>query len=628
MHLSRSTLLLTFLSLTPAMAQKITVYPGAATIAKGTSRQMTGYVQLSPNTVSWSINGVLGGNSTFGTVSQTGLYQAPAEVPTPNLITIRVASKAYPNEVGTAQISITQPQPNVWSIYPGKLSAGAVAFSVNGSNFIPGVVVTINGQPLNTVFKSSTSLTVTGNIPASMAGNAVLLAVNPAPGSTTSPAIRVPIQVSSISVSVSPQSASVAVNASQAFTANLPVTWSASVGSISSTGIYTAPASLPNPPTALIRATSTADPSVSATAAVTLTQPSVTVKLTPANIQLTLGGKQQFTVEPNLAVTWTATAGSISTTGLYTAPASMPNPATVTIRATTVAQPSVSGQAMVTLQSPPQPMPNLSHARFLDQAAFGPTPYELQKLSQSTIQAWLQEQFNMPETPLPIPASNSAASAEYISRLVHAPDQLRQRVVNALTKVIVVSANKNPYPEEVVPYLQILSRHAFGSYRQMLYDITVSPQMGKYLDLANSKKASPNENYPRELMQLFTTGLVLLNPDGTPKLDAQGKTIPAYDQSTVVATSKALTGWTYPTPAGGSMGVSNWESFNAPAMEAREQFHDTTAKTLIGGCTIPAGLTVAAETNRVIDCVFNHPNTAPFIVTRLIRDLVMSNPSP
>lgn len=76
------------------------------------------------------------------------------------------------------------------------------------------------------------------------------------------------------------------------------------------------------------------------------------------------------------------------------------------------------------------------------------------------------------------------------------------------------------------------------------------------------------------------------------------------------------------------MGVSNWESFNAPAMEAREQFHDTTAKTLIGGCTIPAGLTVAAETNRVIDCVFNHPNTAPFIVTRLIRDLVMSNPSP
>ncbi len=566
MYLSRSTLLLTLFSLTPAMAQKITVYPGAATIAKGTSRQMTGYVQLSPNTVSWSINGVIGGSPTFGTVSSTGFYQAPAEVPTPNLITIRVASTAYPTEVGTAQISITQPQPNVWSIYPSKLSAGTVAFSVNGSNFIPGLTITINGQPLPTTFKSSTSLTVSGNVPASMAGTASLRAVNPAPGSTTSSAINVPIQISTVSVTVSPQSANLPLNGTQGFTVNVAVTWSASSGNITSTGFYTAPITLPNPATALIRATSTTDPTVSATATVTLSQPSVTVNVNPPTAQLALSGTQQFTAalsgNANTAVTWTASAGTFSSAGLYTAPSIIPNPATVTVRATSVAIASAFGQATITLQSPPQPRPNLSSARFLDQAAFGPTQAELQKLTESSIPVWLDQQFNLPETAIAVPSSNSIASAEYISRLVHAPDQLRQRVINALTKIIVVSAQKNPYPEELVPYVQILSRNAFGNYRQLLFDITVSPQMGKYLDLANSKKSTvgsmPNENYPRELMQLFSTGLLMLNPDGTPKLDQQNKTIPAYDQSTVAATARALTGWTYPTPTGGDMGVSNW----------------------------------------------------------------------
>jgi uncharacterized protein (DUF1800 family) len=249
-------------------------------------------------------------------------------------------------------------------------------------------------------------------------------------------------------------------------------------------------------------------------------------------------------------------------------------------------------------------------------------------LRQHGIDNWLASQFAMPATPIAMPATVSAAQSQYLHRIVTAPDQLRQRVVNALSKILVISANKNPYPDEIVPYLQILNKHAFGNYRDLLYDITVSPQMGKYLDLANSKKPAANENYPRELMQLFTIGLTELNPDGSMRLDAQNRPIPTYDQATVAQTALALTGWTYPTAAGGAPNVSNWENFSAPAMEAREQFHDTSAKTLAGGCRIPAGLTLNAETNAVLDCLFHHPNTAPFLVTRLIRDLVTSNPSP
>lgn len=716
--------LLALVGLTPAVAQTITIYPGGSTIPKGTSRQMSAYVPLSPDTVTWSINGVIGGNPTFGTVSQTGLYAAPADIPAPNLITITVASTAYPAKVTSVPLTITQPVPNVWSTSPKTFAPGAVSFSVNGSDFLPGVVITINNLPLTTTYLSPTGLKVTGNVPASMVGKAAIRAVNPAPGSTTSSPVNVTIANSAVSLNVTPGTATLQLNATQPFSAtvsgtmNTAVTWTASVGSISAVGVYTAPAALPSPPTALIRATSAADPLVSATATVTLTQPAVQVSVTPITTQLQLGATQQFsatvtgnantavtwtaspgtisstglytppaslpspasatvratsvalptsyaqatitltqpavkvTVTPatsqlqpgttqqfsatvtgdtNTAVTWTASPGTISATGLYTAPASLPNPASATVRATSVALPASYAQATITLRPPPAAMPILSHARLLDQAGFGPTQQELQNVAQLGIDGWINQQFNTPETLIPIPPSNSDAASQYTSRLVHAPDQLRQRVANALGKIIIVSAAKNPYTNELVPYLQILSKQAFGNYRQLLWDITVSPQMGKYLDLANSKISSPgsmpNENYPRELMQLFSVGLVMLNPDGSPKLDAQGKTIPTYDQNTVAQTARALTGWTYPTPAGGTMGVSNWESFNAPAMEPREQFHDQTAKTLIGGCPIPAGLNVTTETAKTLDCIFNHPNTAPFVVIRLIRDLVTSNPT-
>ena len=610
---------------------------------------MSAYVPLAPNSVTWAVNGMDGGSVTYGTVSPTGLYTAPSVIPPANLITIQVTSTAFPAKFGTAQISITQPLVYIWGAWPNKFAAGPVSFNVNGAGFVPGVVINVNGQPLATTYVSPTTLMVSGAIPVSMVGKPTLSAVNPGPGSTTSDPVSITVTNSAVNVSINPPNAALPINATQVFTAtvtgtaNLGVNWSVTVGTILPNGSYTAPSVLPNPPTATVQATSAADPLVSAIAVITLSQPSVTVSVSPSVSQVLLKGTQQFAANvignANTSVNWSVNGaaggngivGTISASGLYTGPITLPSPANVSVRATSVAAPSAFGQAAIALKLTPPPMPNLTNARFLEQAAFGPTAAELTSVGQQGINGWLTQQFSLPETPILIPASNSIAQSEYLSRLVNAPDQLRQRVVNALAKIIVISVNKNSYSNEVVPYLQILSRNAFGNYRQLLWDITVSPQMGKYLDLANSGKATPtsnpNENYPREIMQLFTTGLVMLNPDGTPQLDGQGKTIPTYNQTTIAQTARALTGWTYPTAPGGNMTQLNWESFTAPAMEVREQYHDKTAKTLIGGCPIPAGLTVAVETNMVLDCVFNHPNTGTFIALRLIRDLVTSNPT-
>lgn len=632
-----------------AFGQSITVSPGPTNIPVGTTRTLNVYAPLSPSTVNWSINGVVGGNSTYGTITPAGVYTAPAVPPTANVITVAATSTAYPNISGSAKLTITYPQPYIWSSYPSKVAAGAVSLTLNGAGFIPSSTASINNQPMTVAYFSSTKIVVSGNIPASMAGTALLRVSQPAPGAVTSDPLNLTVTLSSVTVAVSPSSASVGLNATQTFsatvggTANTMVTWSATVGTISAAGVYTAPSTLPNPAVATVKATSVADPLVSGTATITLTQPVTSVTVTPATASVQTGTTRQFTASvinaANQTVTWTvnnvaggnSTVGTISTAGLYTAPANIPNPAKVTVKATSVAVPAASATAAVTITAA-VPAVNLSTARFLEQAAFGPSVADTQAVNTLGINGWLAQQLALPETTIPVTGDVTQDQAQFLWRMVHAPDQVRQRMINALAKIIVISTNKNIYSNEIAPYWQILSRNALGNFRQLLWDITVSPQMGKYLDLANSTKpgagGGANENYPREVMQLFTIGLVQLNPDGSTKLDAQGNPIPTYDQATVAQTARALTGWTYPTVAGMQPQPMNYESFTAASMEVREANHDTTAKTLVNGCAIPAGLTVVAETNAALDCIFQHPNVGPFLATRLIRDMVTSNPSP
>lgn len=273
----------------------------------------------------------------------------------------------------------------------------------------------------------------------------------------------------------------------------------------------------------------------------------------------------------------------------------------------------------------------LTAIRFLEQASFGPTTTTINAVQAVGLKYWMAQQANLPASSIADGMNSNQVIQQLFLNMYQGPDQLRQRIMFALSQILVVSSDKNINGEELIPWVRLLSKHAFGNYRSLLREVSLSPTMGKYLDLANSKKmtanTSPNENYARELMQLFTIGLVQLNQDGSPKLDSQGRTIPTYDQTTLREVARALTGWTYPTQAGAATGVSNWEYF-VGLMEPRPLYHDTGAKNLLNGVQVPAGQSATKDLDAVLDNLFQHPNLPPFIATRLIRSLVTSNPTP
>ena len=178
----------------------------------------------------------------------------------------------------------------------------------------------------------------------------------------------------------------------------------------------------------------------------------------------------------------------------------------------------------------------------------------------------------------------------------------------------------------------MLVRGAFGNYRQLLEDITLNPAMGAYLDMLKSQKANasgttlPNENYPRELMQLFSIGLYNLNLDGSLTLSSTGFPLATYNQEAILGMAAALTGWTYAQ-------TTNPPIFNPPAdwrnpMVNVASRHSTDAKTILNGVLIPAGQTAAQDLQMTLDTVFNHPNVGPFLCRQLIQRLVTGNPSP
>jgi uncharacterized protein (DUF1800 family) len=185
----------------------------------------------------------------------------------------------------------------------------------------------------------------------------------------------------------------------------------------------------------------------------------------------------------------------------------------------------------------------------------------------------------------------------------------------------------------MILFQNMLLGDAFSNYRQIMGDVTLSPAMGQYLDMANNAKAIPatgavaNENYARELMQLFSIGLSQLNQDGTLQLDSRGNPIPTYDQTIIQNFAKVYTGWTYPTKPGATLRKHNPAYYIGP-MVTFESNHDTTAKALLNGLVVPAGGTAESDLKAALDNIFNHQNVAPFISKQLIQHLVASNPSP
>jgi uncharacterized protein (DUF1800 family) len=287
-------------------------------------------------------------------------------------------------------------------------------------------------------------------------------------------------------------------------------------------------------------------------------------------------------------------------------------------------------------------------ARFLNQSTFGPTNALLIQVEKSGFSSFLSQQFSTPATlTLPrvdqaiaaLPAGSNASNPDFQEAWWHtvvtAPDQLRQRVAFALSEIMVVSANGNDmyeHPEAMAAYWDVLTQDAFGTYRQLLEDVTLNPAMGDFLDMVHNDKPNParntepNENYAREVMQLFSIGLYKLNPDGSRQLDGSGMPIPTYDQDVVEGYAHVFTGWYWAQTA-----TPTWHyvppNYRLPMM-AFPDHHDTGAKALLNAVTLPAGQTQAQDLQAALDLLANHPNTAPFICRRLIQRLVTSNPSP
>ncbi len=299
-----------------------------------------------------------------------------------------------------------------------------------------------------------------------------------------------------------------------------------------------------------------------------------------------------------------------------------------------------SGESLVPGPDPPASTQQAS--RFLTRATFGPTEQEIQRLSVIGYTAWFDEQKAYPVSLERPTLSSMAASNQDVyqnQRLdqwwkiaLTRKDQLRQRMAFALSEIFVVSDVAGTLagdPIGMAEYYDTLARDALGNYRTLLEDVTKSPVMGRYLSMLKNQKADlannirPDENYAREVLQLFSIGLVKLDADGTPQLDGSSQPIPTYDQSVVEGFAQVFTGWNY-----ANADSWEWPDQNYLPMEAWEGYHETAPKTLLDGVVSPASQTAQADLTFALDLVFAHPNVGPFLGKQLIQRLVTSNPSP
>jgi uncharacterized protein (DUF1800 family) len=471
----------------------VTILPAAPQVRSGDSQALSASYRHDTGKkagVTWTVNGIAGGNGSVGTIAATGpltaTYVGPLVLPTPNSVTITAADSTDSSRTGDTVATLLNPVPVVTNISPGAINVGSYTIVVNGSDFVTGAVVSIDGTQVVTTFISSTQLSATGTAAAAQVGTTVPIAVtNPNPGSASS--LNVSAQV--VGVRVTPQVAD----------------------------------------------------------------------------------------------------------------------------------------------------------RFLEQSTFGPNADFITTVQQAGLQGFLTSQFATPISVYVTPASTesdlSLVQQRFFTDAIYAPDQVRQRVAFALSEIFVIAGDKISAPQAFTPYLQLLGNDAFTNYRQIMQDVTLSPAMGHYLDMVNNDKPNAtlgthaNENYARELMQLFTLGTSLVNDDGSQQLDASSNPIPTYTQDDVEAFARAYTGWTYPTQAGATAQKHNPTYWIGP-MVAYESNHDEDPKQLLqysgvaGGGLLPSGQTAENDLTGALDNIFNHPNAPAFVSRQLIQHLVTSNPSP
>lgn len=300
---------------------------------------------------------------------------------------------------------------------------------------------------------------------------------------------------------------------------------------------------------------------------------------------------------------------------------------------------NLSGQ--VGALSAPATSSHYAASRFLEQASMGPSPSMLAQVKAQGMDAWIASQMKLPPTKIITPENmvnyddqrdKPAAdrmrdfyNLNLFNFFIGGEDQLRIRTSWVLSNFLVVSTRKVA-EYGGLEYLNLLQTHAFGQYGDLLKNLTLSPAMGNYLDNNQNTKWQLNENYGRELMQLFSVGLVQLNMDGTPKRDASGKVLETYTQQDVIEITRALTGWNFVPNPTDLIGNRNFANYGKPMIENSGR-HDTDSKKFLGK-TIPAGQSAAKDLDSLVEILVTHPNTAPFVSLRLIQGMTTSDPSP
>ncbi len=303
-------------------------------------------------------------------------------------------------------------------------------------------------------------------------------------------------------------------------------------------------------------------------------------------------------------------------------------------------------------------------ARFLIQATFGPSPSDVAAVQSLGYAGWVAEQFSLPAShhlslilsnasaDPTLPYSGSTVFNDWWRLSVTAPDQLRQRLGFALSEIMVVSDQGvlQDNGRALTSYYDTLLDNAFGNFRGLLKAVTLTPAMGLYLNMQGNDKGSlingthANENYAREIQQLFSIGLNRLWPDGTLIMDSTGNLVPTYDQNVVMGFAAAFTGWNYYQPNQGSgrlpINFSPSANYTSP-MVLVPTHHDLNTKLLLDNVVLPQAWGSQADSSSTnfdnycsqdlelaLDSIFNNPNVAPFICRELIQRLVTSSPSP
>jgi uncharacterized protein (DUF1800 family) len=670
-----------------------------SSVRVGQTLQLATQTATTGSPVNFWVNGVLGGNATVGTIDSKGLYTAPAIIPTPsNTVTITSLATNFPQDIpGSVTVSVLNPIPVITTVTPGTFSEGTSTITVSGSQFVYGAQIFWNGVAVPTTYVSATELAA--SIAAPNPGTYPLMVGNPDPGAANSAAVPEVVGPGKVILTLMTNAGtsvrvtnSVKIGLTVAGTNNTGVNWlingiaggNAQIGTIVTNAdgsvTYTAPAVVPTPNVVQLTAVSVDDPTVSINQNIVVDNPipiltsaaPMTFDVGPATVVLTgsnfISGAQVLMNGAPMPTTFNS-GGQLTATISPTEPGNLdlqvlnpsPGPATST---DLIAQ--VNGTPPTLLVSPEDA------SRFLAEATFGATDGDIHHLSMIGYPAWLNEQFSTPATlhePVveqslilnnaPCNAGdvkcNAALFVQNLSdetyvqqtfwqQAITGNDQLRQRVKYTLTELFVISST-NPavqnMPRGMANYYDVLGADAFGNFRQLLEDVTLNSMMGQFLSiLANDKgdaNRDPDENYAREVMQLFTIGLYQLNPDGTQKLDPTGQPIPTYSNTDVMGLAKVFTGFSWNVP--GDQSNTAWSNCceyvgtgfgeDILPMQNYPSHHSTDEKDFLG-VTIPAQSNPdpVGDLKIALDTLFNHPNLPPFFGKQMIQHLVTSNPSP